>query len=183
MMRMVPTGQARTSLGLIVVIALASCAPTGQAQQKGGADSSPSTGVEGQADPSVVALAECLRDKGWSVVIHDGGVGPTSLPSDQVETYSADMNSCMAEFEAGVDKSPPRADQLKDLYRSELATRDCLARNGYSSATAPSSESAYVAAVAAGAVPPWSAYGAVGQISLNEFRRLERLCPQPVIGP
>lgn len=165
----------------MAVSVVAACTPGAESRPERSTNSSGVLESEEPADASVQAVAACLREKGWLVVIHDGGVGPSSLPEEQVKAYTSDMTACMSEFERDVPSPTLDRSQMVELYRKELATRECLAAQGYESPAAPPSEATYVAALASGSAPPWMAYDAVGQVALEEFRRIERLCPQPTV--
>ena len=169
----------RVLCGLIAASAILTACTTNKDEVPGNPHPKTTSSTD---DESVLAIAACLRERGWAVEVKDGGVGPASpqsFPREQIAAYDADMKECMAVYDqANPPPSLGREDYAK-LYRLELATRECLASLGYTSDVEPASEAAYVEALMIGGPPPWFAYQVLGELPRDEVARVQLRCPQP----
>jgi hypothetical protein len=131
----------------------------------------------GAADGGTQALVDCMRERGWDATFDesDGSMLVTDVPDAQSEQYARDNLECQAQ--AGIDADPAALtdDQLHELYQHEVATAECLRGEGVD-VPEPSSEQAFHDAYASGSA--FSAYAAVGNVSEDEWNRLNAACPQ-----
>lgn len=130
--------------------------------------------------PVADTVYQCLRDRGWDVTITwDGGIEANSnqVPSGQQDLYASDEKECWGIVEDRIERMDSEA--IADVYRQELATRECLIDHGYDVDPAPS-EQQYIDSFHS---ERWMAYGAstltTTPIGESEFREVSAECPQP----
>lgn len=130
--------------------------------------------------PAADAVHACLTAKGWDVQLTwDGGIESDSrtIPDAQSDQYDADSDECWAVIDDRIASMQP--DEIKQVYREELATRDCLIGAGFTVDTPPS-EQQYVDTFFG---TRWTAYGESSALSQStddeKWRHVNETCPQP----
>lgn len=134
------------SLGVVLVVT--ACSPSNDGAGIQTATTGPADPVQLRQlpDAGVVAraLGECMRERGWEVVIDDTGVEFGPLPDEQDDARKKDMRECDdALVESGVipdPERPPSDEILRGVYAEELAFSACLVDNGYPVPDVPSWE-------------------------------------------
>lgn len=123
------------------------------------------------------AMVDCLTAKGWDVESDDQGFGVSGIPVEQVEVYEADTATCRTETGADAIKPPALTDErLREFYRHESSTGECLRREGYAIPAMPS-EQAFMDGYRTG--EPWSAYAFIPEnIQQSKWEALLASCPQ-----
>lgn len=162
-----------SSLALSWVVALVGC--TGPVPAP---PSSPSASVS-KAQQSVLDLYSCLQTKGWPVEVSDDGMGIelTGIPSDQVDRYNADAAECKKNQPAPTPLSQQAEQWWRDWYQAEVATNQCLAKEGVSVTDPPSFQAFKEAHLNGKGWTAWEAVDpAIGKVG---YQALERACPQP----
>ncbi len=121
---------------------------------------------------------QCLIDGDWPVTLNAEGDGFTvgSIPFDQRERFFEADRECMAEAGPMPVAPPPTPEEFTTLYDALLAVAECLENEGYTIDPAPSLE-VFTDTYRTG---PWHPYLSLpDDLSPAEWRRLERVCPQP----
>lgn len=159
--------------GLGCVLALSGCTAA--------QDSRHDIGHEGHSlSPAADVAYECLKEKGWDVTISwDGGIEASSrrIPDGQRSVYEEDEAACWKIIDDRV--AAMGSDAIADVYRQELATRECLIDHDIDVAEPPS-EQAYIDSFHG---ERWTAYGASTLVSTPideaDWRQLAEQCLQP----
>lgn len=158
--------------GLCVCLALTGCTSPDEVPSTQGSEDALSL------SPASNVVYKCLTDKGWNPTLTwDGGIQVTSetLPEAQIDLYNADSDECWSKINARIANMQP--DEIADVYRSELATRDCLIEHGLEVGTPPSEQQFIDTFQSA----RWSAYGDsnASVAGEDEWRTINEACPQP----
>lgn len=131
------------------------------------------------------ALIDCVRDRGWEIVVDDEGWGAPGISEAQFDVYVADVEECgqlTSVIEPLEDISQERWEQA---YARTVETARCLRGQGYDVPETPSfqvwQDSYFADESGAGQWVPWL-FVPVPSMSSEEFRALEAICPQPA-GP
>lgn len=125
----------------------------------------------GSVDAQMLSLAQCLRDKGWTVEVGDGGIG-ANYPTDQGDRFQADQLECRRK--AGMSTGPPRVSQAEaEWYYAEfLRVVPCVEAQGVQVAPPPS-KAAFVEQLTTYPIPKWHPYDGAPEKSAA----LEKACP------
>lgn len=128
------------------------------------------------------AMAECLNAEGFDAVAQDGGVG-ASAPIGQDLPFALAYYVCSVEYPINPRVMVPLVDdQIRYLheYYTQVMT-PCVQAEGYDVPPAPSLQT-YVSTY--GQPGSWNPYELVAEaaISEEEWRRINRLCPQTPAG-
>lgn len=121
---------------------------------------------------------QCLIDGDWPVTLNAEGDGFTvgSIPFDQQERFFEADRECMAKAGPMPVAPPPTPEEFATLNDALLAVAECLENEGYAIDPAPSLE-VFADTYRTG---PWHPYLSLpDDLSPAEWRRLERVCPQP----
>lgn len=163
------------SLLITLAATLVSCSSATDASSGAGADPESFS-----LSPAADTVYQCLRDRGWDVTINwDGGIEANSsqVPSGQQDLYVSDEKECWALIDDRIERMDSEA--IADVYKQELATRECLIDHGFDVDPAPS-EQQYIDSFHD---ERWMAYGAstltTTPIGESEFREVSEKCPQP----
>jgi len=122
--------------------------------------------------------AQCLIDGNWPVTSNAAGDGFTvgSIPVEQREAFWEADADCQRQAGPRPVAPPPSEEEIAQIYEQLLEVADCLRKEGYDIAPAPSLE-AFVDSYETG---PWHPYLSLpDDLSASEWDRLERVCPQP----
>lgn len=110
----------------------------------------------GSVDQKQLALADCLRQRGWDVRVSSGGLG-VDYPASQADRFHADEQACISQ--AGMDAAPPTvsSEEAAWLYDEFLRITPCVEAKGIPVAPPPS-KGAFVEQLTAHPIPAWHPY-------------------------
>jgi hypothetical protein len=137
---------------------------------------------EGSEREWIHANAACLQERGFDVSIEEQGVPPNltwvpkNLPQEQVDAYNEAFAACLDEIGEPAPGPPATEADLREEYRLEVATAECLRKLGYEISDPPS-EDVFVETFED---PAWLAYGELpADMPPGEWERVNEECPQP----
>ena len=120
-------------------------------------------------------MQECMAAKGWTVEVLPDGQGIVSdVPPEQAPQRRAALDECSDEHGFSDPPPPQTPEQLRDNYAALLDTAECLRGEGHVIEDPPSEE---VFVETAGAA--WHPYTSVDVTDMDEWYRLNEVCPQP----
>lgn len=120
----------------------------------------------------------CLKAKGWPVRVSDDGLSVelAGIPADQADRYNADVVECKKNEPTPTPLSQQPEQWWKDWYQGELATNQCLAREGVAVVEAPSFQAFKEGHLNGNG---WIAWEAVDPgIGQDKYQALAKACPQ-----
>lgn len=133
---------------------------------------------EGDRDEYYQEVVRCLRDAGWTAQTNEAGTELTvdDVSGEQRLRLVEDREQCR--WEIGVPPPLPEltTDEIESLYDQALRVRECLEAEGHPGDPPPSRD-VFVEQYPTG--PEWWPYRAVGEVSEEEWERLNEVCPQP----
>lgn len=121
-------------------------------------------------------LAACVNEKGWDVTVdeRDGGIAFEGTEA-QMDQYQQDMEACMSESEDEVAFEDFTTEQWDEYYQAETDRAACLRDEGVNVPEIPSQQ-AFIDSFQGD--EPWTAYSFVGEVSEDDWYRLNEACPQ-----
>lgn len=104
----------------------------------------------------MLALAECLRQRGWEVTVGSDGLG-VDYPTDQANQFETDQAACIEI--AGIDTGAPAISEEEAdwLYDAFLDIVPCVEAQGIT-VSEPPSRAAFVEQTVTGSIVPWHPY-------------------------
>lgn len=166
----------------VVVMGLVLVGCTADNGQPPGADASdvdsPASGAA--ASSAVSSAVECLRDRGWEIVVDSEGFGAPGIPEAQFDAYVADVDECtrLNETIEPLEDIPP--ERWEKAYADTVESAQCLRDQGYDIPETPSLQAwrdSYFVDDGASQWVPWG-FVPVPSMSGSELRALEAICPQ-----
>lgn len=135
----------------------------------------PADPIEQYQDDWAAYMISCMKDAGFEVTTDgEGGVGADFIPTEQIDPYNAAEAQCLstAPTQPPVDETMARA-----LYQEQIATAECLEKEGVDTGDPPSEDSWVEDIIAGDQV--WTAYGRVSTDPAADIPALLEVCPQP----
>lgn len=176
-MRTRRTTIAVVSGALFGLVALAGCssAPSADAEPPASSASASENGTDSQYSESH-ELAACVNKNGWDVTVdeRDGGIAFEGTEA-QMDQYQRDMEACMSENEDEVPFEDFTSEQWDEYYQAETDRAACLRGEGVKVPDIPSQQ-AFIDSFQGD--EPWTAYSFVGEVSEDDWYRLNEACPQ-----
>ncbi|HLV57318.1 MAG TPA: hypothetical protein VKY81_00340 [Natronosporangium sp.] len=133
---------------------------------------------EAGIDRSYLAMARCLRDKGWDAYATEEGWGASGIPHAQSDQYDADENECRTS--TGIGEVPPpeiTEEEAAELYDVLLGVADCMRDLGFA-VSEPPSRQAFVEDVVTTTIPDWHPYDVVFESgNQSDIQLVESECP------
>ncbi len=127
------------------------------------------------------ATLDCVRDRGWEIVVEEDGWSAPGVTEAQFETYSADVEECSQlhqTVQALEDISP---EEWQTGYAETVESAQCLRDEGYDIPETPSfqawQDSYFADREGSEQWVPWL-FVPVDSLSTEEWRELEETCPQ-----
>ena len=169
--------KAIVAIPVLAVLVLTACGPDvpEAAPEVSPAATAGSTRVSGE-HAGAYELADRVDQKGWDVKVdeRDGGIAFEGT-EDQMDQYQCDMEECMSRHDDGTDLKDFTAEQWDEYCEAESERAECLREQGVNVPRMPSRQ-AFIDSF--GTSEPWIAYSFVGEVSEDEWCRLNRACPQ-----
>lgn len=122
-------------------------------------------------------IVGCLREGGVPAEALPDGMVLWQAQEDQLEAFDAIEMRCIAEADQRfpVPAAPVTREERSAFYEQLLETAECLRAEGYEPPPAPSLETFLDTYDAS----PWHPYESVHPGALEEWYRINAVCPQP----
>ncbi len=173
----------RTRVGVLVVAAallLAGCTG-GDGHEPGvGSPDAGSPVAEGGESSAVSATVECLRDRGWEIVVDDEGWAAPGVAETQFDAYVAEVEECTRLNETIEPLEDISQERWEKRYAAVVESAQCLRGQGYDIPETPGFQAWKDSFFVDGGEHQWVPWGfvPVPSMSGSEFRALEEICPQ-----
>ncbi len=148
-------------LGMLLLVLLTGCTQTSTGLPEG-----LRTLISDKDD--LIAVAECLSDRGWDAELTHGAVG-VEVPADQAEAYEHDSVECWNETGLAAGGPLSEAD-YEAIYEWYSTIADCLRGAGFDTPERPSYQD-FTSTYGSGPWIPWS------EVPPADLGRATDLCP------